>query len=517
MNTAPNSNQFTQYLIGAPNGQTSTAAFTPAPPPAEPARPLPSVRTFDVFDTLIARRCVEPSRVFEIVAKRANLPAFAAARKAAEAKIAQYPYNLDMIYDELKIALQLDPLQVAGLKAMEIDVELEQVIPIAENMARVRHGDVLISDMYLGADIIRRLLDKAGLNKKVSLIVSSDGKRSGTIWPQVQANLAVEEHLGDNAHSDVDMPRRFNIPNRHTNTFSPTQVEGVLMQIGLRQLAELCRETRLSTWSANAQTRSVQLVQASLNFPIMLLGSVALARFAAHLNKQSILFSSRDCDSWLPLFEKVSQRIGFTCKATYFYTSRLAKMQPSSSYKAYVKRLLTADALVVDLCGTGWSLANFAATLGLSNLQVFFLHKLPAAAAYEAMAATPQTCQFHTLVSPSEAGVENTVLEMSNYATHGMVEDVRMLQDFAIPVFAQDNRSPETLAIVQAQQDCFATAVSLMDKYDLHEVFGLDNASLAAVTSALYVMLSQQMELRSIYGSSHTAEETSVRRSLGCA
>jgi len=517
VNTATNSNQFTPYLIGAPNAQRGPAPVTPASPQTDPSRPLPSVRTFDVFDTLIARRCVEPAKVFEIIGKRADLPAFAAARKEAEAKIARYPYNLDMIYDELTVALQLNPLQAAGLKAMEIDVELEQVIPIAENMACVRHGDVLISDMYLGPDIIRRLLDKAGLDKKVSLIVSSDGKRGGAIWPQVQANLAIEEHLGDNVHSDVEMPRRFNIPNRHTTIFSPTQVEDALMQIGLRQLSELCRETRLSTWSTSAQSRTVQLVQASLNFPIMLLASVALTRLATNLNKRSILFSSRDCDSWLPLFEKVSTRLGFTCQATYFYTSRLAKMQPSSTYKTYVKRLLSEDAFVVDLCGTGWSLANFAATLGLRNLPVFFLHKLPAAAAYEAIAATPQTCHFHTLISPSEAGVENTVLEMSNYATHGMVEDVRMLQDFAIPVFAGDNRSPETLAIVQAQQDCFATAVQLMENYDLHEVFSLDDASLVAVTSALYGMLSRQTELRSIYGTSHTAEETSVRQSLGCA
>ncbi|ENN87273.1 hypothetical protein RHSP_25404 [Rhizobium freirei PRF 81] len=517
MNTAPNSNQFNSYLIGAPNAQPGPAQTFPTPAATRDTRPLPSVRTFDVFDTLIARRCVEPAHVFEIVGKHAGLSSFAVARKQAEAKVAQHPYNLDMIYDELAVALHLDPLQASALKALEIDVELEQVIPIAENMARLRHGDVLISDMYLGPDIIRRLLDKAGLDKKVSLVVTSDGKRSGAIWPQAQANLAIEEHLGDNAHSDVEMPRRFNIPNRHTTIFGLNPVESVLMQIGLRQLAELCRETRLSTWATDPRSRTAQVVQASLNFPIMLLASVALARLAARLDKRSILFSSRDCDSWMPLFEKVSQRLGFTCQATYFYTSRLAKMQPSASYTAYAKRLFSDDAVIVDLCGTGWSLANFAARLGLRNLPVFFLHKLPTAPAYEAMAATPQTCQFHTVISPTETGVENTVLEMSNYATHGMVEDVRMLQDFAIPVFAKDSRPAETLAIVQAQQDCFATAIRLMEKYDLHDVFALDDASLVAVSTALYGMLTQQTELRSIYGSSHTAEETDVRRALGCA
>lgn len=517
MNTAPNSNQFSQYLIGAPNAQPGPAAALPASTEVRDERALPSVRTFDVFDTLIARRCVEPAKVFEIVGKRADLPGFAAARKQAEAKIAKHPYNFDMIYDELAAALQLDPIQAAALKALEIDVELEQVIPIAENMALVRHGDVLISDMYLGHDMIRKLLDKAGLDKKVSLIVTSDGKRSGAIWPLAQANLSIEEHLGDNLHSDVEMPGRYDIANRHTGIFGLNPVEDVLTQIGLRQLAELCRETRLSTWSANPQSRTVQVVQASLNFPIMLLGSVALARLAARLGKRSILFSSRDCDSWMPLFDKVAQRIGFTCRSTYFYTSRLAKMQPSPSYTRYARQLISDDALIVDLCGTGWSLANFAATIGLRNVPVFFVHKLPAAAAYETMAATPQTCQFHSLVPAGQAVVQNTMLEMCNYATHGMVEDVRLIQDFAIPVFAEDNRSPETLAIVEAQQDCFRAGLRLMENYDLHEVFALDDASLVAVTTALYEMLSQQMELRSIYGSSHTAEESSVRRALGCA
>ena len=517
MNTAPNSNQLTEYLIGAPTAKPASTSALPALPEAAQARALPSVRTFDVFDTLIARRCIEPLKVFEIVAKRADLPAFAAARKQAEAKVAQHPYNLDMIYDELAAALQLDAIRTAALKALEIDVELEQVIPIAENMALVRHGDVLISDMYLGHEIIRKLLDKAGLDKKVSLIVTSDGKRSGAIWPQAQANLSIEEHLGDNLHSDVEMPGRFDIPNRHTGIFGLNPVEDVLMQIGLRQLAELCRETRLSTWSANAPSRTVQVVQASLNFPIMLLGSVALARLAAQLGKRSILFSSRDCDAWMPLFEKVAQRSGFECRATYFYTSRLAKMQPSPSYTSYARQLISDDALIVDLCGTGWSLANFAATIGLSQVPVFFLHKLPTAPAYEAMAATPQTCRFHTLIPAEQTVVQNTMLEMCNYATHGMVEDVRLIQDFAVPVFASDNRSPETLAAVEAQQNCFRTALKLMEKYDLHEVFALDDASLVAVTTALYEMLSQQMELREIYGSSHTAEESSVRRTLGCA
>jgi hypothetical protein len=510
-----------EYLIGAPGIATATPATTNAAPATTNAAldtaPKPVVRTFDVFDTLIARRCIEPARIFEMVEQRAGISGFAAARRQAEARVAGHAYDLDMIYDALAAMLKLDATRIAAVKALEIDIEKEQIVPIAEHLSQVRHGDVLISDMYLGAPIIRELLTRAGLDKKVSLIVTSDGKKSGAIWPQATANLAIEEHLGDHPQSDNAVPTSFGIAARQATAFRPNAIEDVLLTIGLRQLAELCRETRLSTWAPNPAARTVQVIQAGLNFPMILLASVALARLSQRLGKRSILFSSRDCDSWLPLYDEVARRLGITSTATYFYTSRLTKMQPSPGYLNYARQQITQDALVVDLCGTGWSLAHLAERLGQRDVPVFFLHKLPEAMAYEQRSRTPQTCRFHAIVQPSETVQQNTMLEMCNYADHGMVADVRMINDVAIPVFAEDRRPSETLALVRAQQDTFRTAVSLMSKYDLFDVLGLDDASIAAVTSALYQALSQQMELRTIFGASHTEEEKDVRRQIGCA
>lgn len=524
----------TLYLIGA-NGETITSVASVRDPtiPAQtapgtsavrdgerkapvPVDTRPLVRTFDVFDTLIARRCIEPAGIFAIIEERSGLKGFAAARRKAEANVLAGPHDLDVIYAELATLLGVEPVKLAALKALELDVEKQQVIPIAENIARVRHGDVLISDMYLGATHIRSLLDRAGLSAKVGLVVTNDGKKTGRIWPEIAENLRIEEHLGDNEHSDVKMPSSFRISARLTRLDKPSTVESVLINLGLRQLAELCREARLRTWSDDKAVRLVQLVQANLNFPLMLMASIELANLVRQLGCRRVLFSSRDCDMWVPLFEEVVRRMGLTCKAEYFYTSRLAKMQPSDSYLAYARDRIAKDSIVVDLCGTGWSLSHMAARLRLSNVPVFFVHKLPSAKAYEDLSRTPDACAFHALIRHDAPDVFNTILEMCNYSDHGMVRDVRMVEGFAVPVLAEDERGPRDHAAVRAQKETFALAVSLMENFDLNHVLQLDQASISAVAMALYQSLSRQQSLRGLYGKGHMDEEVRVRAQIGC-
>lgn len=495
-----------QYLIGAPEGRESDAM----------AAVKPRVTTWDVFDTLIARRCIDPAIVFDLVEQRAGLPGFAQARRQAEVRVASGEYTLDMIYDELGRELALDADRIAAIKALEVDIEVEQVVPIAENIAKVQHGDVLISDMYLGAANIRRLLDKGGLATKTSLVVSSGGKRSGAIWPDVQARFHIAEHIGDHPHSDNAVPRARGIPTRQTTTHRPNAVENALLGCGLTDLAALCRHVRLATWSSDADTRGLQLTQANLNFPLMLLASVTLVRTMQRLQRGTALFSSRDCDNWMPLFARIAAQMGHDVRVDYYYTSRLAKMRPSPDYLAYSSDLIGHDAIVVDLCGTGWSVAHLAATLGLHALPVFFLHKLPAAKVYEATSPSPDTCDFHAVIAGDAEGVANTELEMCNYADHPMVADVRLLHGVAVPVFADEPRSAAILTLVRAQQTTFRLATTLVDNYDLSAVYSLDDASIVALSAALYQALSHQSELQRIYGASHTREDLDVRRRMGC-
>jgi hypothetical protein len=493
------------YLIGAPEACSDT------PPGSKPR-----VNTFDVFDTLIARRCIDPATVFDLVEQRVAIAGFATARRQAEARIAAREYTIDTIYAELGRALDLDAAKLDEAKAAEIAIELEQVIPIAENLDLVQHGDILISDMYLGAANIRRLLDAAGLDKKVSLLVSSGGKRSGAVWPLISARFHIAEHLGDHPISDNAVPRSLGIQTRQVDSYRASVVENALLGCGLGELAQLCRHARLATWSPDADARGLQVTQANLNFPLMVLASTMLVRTMQRLGKRHALFSSRDCDAWMPLFARVATAMAYDCSTTYYYTSRLAKMRPSEDYLAYSRDLIGSDSVVVDLCGTGWSIAHLAANLGLNGLPVFFLHKLPPAKVYEATAPSPATCQFHAVMPPDTQGVANTELEMCNYADHPMVADVRMFQGVPLPIFADEPRSPATLALVRTQQACFHTATTLLDQYDLSSVYALDDASIVALSTALYQALSHQGDLQRIYGASHMHEDVDVRRRMGC-
>ena len=239
------------------------------------------VNSFDVFDTLIARRCIEPFRIFDQVGAKTKRPDFTAQRRRAEAAVAQKPHTIDDIYRELARNLGLSAAEAdSAWEDAEIAAELDAAIPIAENIARVRDGDLLLSDMYLGEENVRRLLARAGFDKNVGLVVTANGKRSGELWPRLLTHFSIERHLGDNEHSDVAMPGRFGIACDHTRIAAITDMETLLLNAGLRDLAELTREARLRSWHADPVSRRLQLIQIYLNFPILLLSSIRLLRVA---------------------------------------------------------------------------------------------------------------------------------------------------------------------------------------------------------------------------------------------
>jgi len=483
--------------------------------PAPSLDSRPKVNTFDVFDTLIARRCIEPFRIFEMIAAHAKIETFVSARRLAEANVAHAPYDLDIIYANLMTILGIRADEAAELKALEIRFELENVIPIAANMTRVTDGDILISDMYLGAGLIRSLLAKAGFQKNVALVVTPDGKHSGQIWPRVIEKFEIQEHLGDNAYSDNLMPSRFGIANRHTDISAPNFVEKTLLDIGLRDLALICREARLAA-SATGHAHSLQVLQASLNFPILTLASIALARLAKREGLESLLFCSRDCNLWLPLFRSMAQSLGFEGQANYFYTSRLTRTKPSADYLAYARENVKPGVAVVDICGTGWSLAHLFQNLGLDGQHLVFLHKLPPVDLYEKAAPTPPTSISHALLGSTDERCDHVVLEMSNYAEHGMTLDVRRIGESFVPVFAQDQRPAAIFDMIEAQQRCFRHAVAIMEKHSLKETLSIDDASLNVLCTALYQSLSNQEILKIAYAAAHHAEDITTLTQLGC-
>ncbi|WP_025824875.1 hypothetical protein [Asaia astilbis] len=128
-----------------------------------------NINTFDVFDTLVARRCVLPTNIFKIMEERLGIANFAVTRIQAEQTLLGNPYNFDDIYCNVAEILNINEDETKKLKNQEITLEIENIIPIKENISKVKDGDILISDMYHTEEVVRSLLDAAGFKKQCAL------------------------------------------------------------------------------------------------------------------------------------------------------------------------------------------------------------------------------------------------------------------------------------------------------------------------------------------------------------
>lgn len=474
----------------------------------------PRVRTFDVFDTLIARKCIEPGRVFMQVEARTGRPGFAVERVLAERAVAGAPHTLADIYDQLASSAGLTPQTRDALMQAEIDAELENVTPVAESLSLVRDGDIAVSDMYLPRDVINAMLRKAGVDRQLALIVSCDGKKTGRIWPRLLAQFEIESHLGDNAESDVQRAQEAGIVAEHFVSTAPDFVERWLVGADARDLGEVTRMARLATWSPDPVMRELQLLQTRLNFPLMVLSTILLLRHMERNEIRNVLFCSRDCNLWIELFQVFRKHLGLSVDACYFHTSREARVRPSAGYLEYVRSCLGGKkSVVVDIAGTGWSLSHLFEALG-ETVPVYLLHRLSPVGytGFEfAQQAEPPACILDN--SDTMPTYNNTFLEMLNYAAHPQVMDVLLEEGQPVPVFKNDRLPEQVSGYIDAQRGAFLTAVRLLDANFLRETLEMSDLKLTAAISELYRHVNDAAILRTVYAM-HRKEEPKTRASL---
>jgi hypothetical protein len=427
--------------------------------------------SFDIFDTLMARRCIEPHNVFHELEKNAGLRGFAEQRKQAERMVAGGPYTLDDIYGALQSHFGFERDVAEHLKQAEIDLEIKNAIPIRENLDTVENGDVLITDMYLPRHALLRLLDKIGLRKQVGLVVSSAGKHSGQIWSGISASMALEQHVGDNVHSDVHSPLSSGIFAEHLTTSNLTGHENFLRKEGFELLARAVREVRLSQLSSQLGRERVsqRLLQINNNIPILLLTSVILKLLTKKVGIKKILFSSRDCYYFSRIFSFLNEKAGWDIPSEYFYTSRLSRIGSSASYVQYFRNIADEGSLVVDLCGTGWSLGQLYRRAGIMP-RTFLLHELKNKADIMATYAQMRNSdEIPTICLVADAAINNGCLEMANYVDHGMVTDVKVIDGChsVIPEFEYPNYPANVISTIREIETAHEGFLEVLGKIDV--------------------------------------------------
>jgi FkbM family methyltransferase len=193
------------------------------------------VLTLDVFDNAITRRLASPIDVFAEVERQlraqhgATVEGFAAAREHAETIARQRQHQLNGAEEITfrQIYLELPPLLPAftdwdQAAATELQVERDSLVAVPDILELTRRTRAagrpyaFVSDMYLPADFLGGLLHDLGYDGWDKLYVSSAlgaTKATGHIWQVIAKDFPLRNivHVGDNAHSDVAMPRTHGI------------------------------------------------------------------------------------------------------------------------------------------------------------------------------------------------------------------------------------------------------------------------------------------------------------------
>lgn len=191
--------------------------------------------TFDIFDTLITRPLLDPDSVLDLlsieVERDEGIKNFREIRKRAEAEIRNEKgfdsdAGINEIYWRIGSTLKLDNTVIDRLCSTEIDIEFRLSLPRPEVVEAFRFARengkrvVLMSDMYLDEATVRTLLKKNGIEGYDELFLSSSlgvRKDNAGMWLKLLEHYPGVSvlHIGDNEHSDVQLPSDMGIPVYH--------------------------------------------------------------------------------------------------------------------------------------------------------------------------------------------------------------------------------------------------------------------------------------------------------------
>lgn len=181
--------------------------------------------SFDIYDTLITRSFVRPTDIFLCIEKTCEKPGFCNARVKAEAESRRKTSSEDVTLNQIYECI---PKEYFNLKEKEIECEISfsfPIKPMVDILYELKNKGkiiVLISDMYLPEDILRRILSKCRIPFDSLFVSSSFGKtkHTGNLFSHIVMKMEACSnemlHIGDNKRADYNMPKLHGIDSIHT-------------------------------------------------------------------------------------------------------------------------------------------------------------------------------------------------------------------------------------------------------------------------------------------------------------
>lgn len=476
-----------------------------------------SVVSFGLFDTLVARRCVVPREVFRSMAAKLGVPGFEQARMDAEQEMADGQFNLRDIYRVAAATLDLTEDKAAAMMNLEIETELDNMIPIQQVVSTVRPQDIVVCDSYLSHGILLKVLrDKLGLAHN-RLFVTCNGKATGTIWPELLRFYDIDLHVGDDPVTDVRSPHASGILTQKTVLSPLSTAERVVDGAGMPALARAMREARLTAVCRDADERLLKHAQSQVNLPLLVMVCLDLIEQVRAHGYQRVLLSGRSCHKLSHLLPEMFLRARVECDVVNFQSSRLLRCQGSPIYTHYFNTLRQNwhPTLVVDLCGSGRSLRRLLATAGgeLRETDVYIVHHCPEplpGTHYELLSGEEMP---HVTAMITGGDFDRDTLDLLNAAEPPMPERMGMVLGQILPVYLDGGYEREVREVVAVQQAEFARCVQILFA---HRDPGMTSspAGLHGAAKAIYAELGSfhAAPLRKIFDARAREDDIVVRR-----
>ena len=337
-----------QYNLDATSCSSIYDTVTKLYAPYTPIKP--TVNSFDIFDTILARDVIQPNDIFSIVEMEYPYPNFRQLRQQAGDRANG---TFDDIYKNFQDLTGEDSRVIEQLQRFEVDCELNHTYLIEQNYRLVRDGDILITDMYLPYEVIAKLLKHAGYDKSTNIYASAFGKSHGWMWTQLLTMYNIEKHVGDNFHSDVKQAQKYGVSADLTDTHQLSLVErklATVAPIAGAELALLLRRFRhRNPYPMHSKESQLFLDQAEFNIPLLLLVSHEIREIMRRERLTRLLLMTRQgC-----LLEKLFPALYADVEVFRFASSRRAFKFPTAEYLAYIQELyLPGQTLIFDLQGT---------------------------------------------------------------------------------------------------------------------------------------------------------------------
>ncbi|HPC47330.1 MAG TPA: glycosyltransferase, partial [Deltaproteobacteria bacterium] len=325
--------------------------------------------------TIVTRPLLDPDHAFLLLQHRIEKDLgikldFLSLRKKAEALVRKNlrsgaDATLDTIYKRFGKISRLPRTTVERIKQMEVDTEIRLSLPRADmsdlvkNLRRDGKQLVFLSDMYLSSADIRRILAKHGIEApKTDILVSSEtGKRkdTGEAWKDFVDRVA-QIHVGDNEHSDIQLPADRGIP--HYHVMSPWRicelaqpkawVPGTKTLADSMYLGPSIARLFSSPFALNKTGGMIHIANA-VDMGYCVFGPILLA-FTRWLSRESerrgithLLFLAREGFLLKELFEMFAPSFcDKSARATYLLCSRRANSMSAIETEADIKEILEA-------------------------------------------------------------------------------------------------------------------------------------------------------------------------------